>query len=118
MDIIGHGKRLGQVRTQEQRTGTPAGIRSVRRGRPYPLGATWDGRGVNFALYSANATRVELCLFASAQAEREAQRIPLPEYTDLTWHVYLPDVTPGQIYGYRVHGPHDPARGHRFNASK
>jgi hypothetical protein len=77
----------------------------VRPGRPYPLGATWDGRGVNFALYSENATRVELCLFDSPQAEHEAVRIPLPELTELIWHVYLPEVTPGQVYGYRVHGP-------------
>jgi len=114
-DIIGQGKRLSGVRTQEQRTGTPRSVRRVRPGRPYPLGATWDGRGVNFVLYSENATRVELCLFDSPDAEREAVRIPLPEYTDLSWHVYLPDVTPGQVYGYRVHGPYDPARGHRFN---
>ena len=71
-------------------------------GRPYPLGATWDGRGVNFALYSENATKVELCLFDSPDAEKESVRIPLPEQTDLVWHVYLPDVVPGQVYGYRV----------------
>jgi Carbohydrate-binding module 48 (Isoamylase N-terminal domain) len=89
MDIIGEGKRLSGLRTQEQRTGTPLGIRRVRPGRPYPLGATWDGRGVNFALYSENATRVELCLFDSAEAEREAIRIPLPEHTDQIWHVCI-----------------------------
>jgi isoamylase len=87
-------------------------------GRPYPLGATWDGRGVNFALFSENATRVELCLFSSVGDTAEARRIPLTEQTDMVWHTYLPDVRPGQLYGYRVHGPYDPGQGHRFNAAK
>ncbi len=87
-------------------------------GRPYPLGATWDGRGVNFALFSANATRVELCLFDSVDAQEETYCVPLREQTDLVWHCYLPDIRPGQLYGYRVHGPYDPARGHRFNQNK
>lgn len=82
------------------------------------MGATWDGHGVNFALYSENATKVELCLFDSADAERESIRIALPEHTDLIWHVYLPEITPGQIYGYRMHGPYEPWRGHRFNPNK
>ena len=86
-------------------------------GLPHPLGATWDGRGVNFALFSENAERVELCLF-DARGQRELQRIALPEYTDQVWHGYLPDLRPGQLYGYRVHGPYDPARGHRFNPHK
>ena len=87
-------------------------------GRSSPLGATFDGSGVNFALFSEHATQVELCLFDSPDAPSEAQRIALPEKTDQVWHGYLPDVRPGQIYGYRVHGPHDPARGHRFNPRK
>ncbi len=87
-------------------------------GNPYPLGATWDGGGVNFALFSENATRVELCLFDSPEATEETHRIKLPEYTDLVWHVYLPDVHPGQLYGFRVHGPYDPEQGHRFNPNK
>jgi len=87
-------------------------------GRPYPLGATWDGSGTNFALYSENGTKVELCLFDSPTAAKETARIELPEQTDLIWHGYLPDVLPGQIYGYRVHGPYEPAKGHRFNANK
>ncbi|HEX5472185.1 MAG TPA: glycogen debranching protein GlgX [Lacipirellulaceae bacterium] len=87
-------------------------------GRPYPLGATWDGRGVNFALYSENATKVELCLFDSATDKKEAQRIELPEHTDMVWHVYLPDARPGQLYGYRVYGPYEPDHGHRFNENK
>ena len=87
-------------------------------GRSYPLGATWDGAGVNFALFSEHATKVELCLFDSPEAEKEAQRIPMSDYTDLVWHCYLPDVQPDQLYGYRVHGPYDPANGHRFNPSK
>src|SRR5262245_25293880 len=82
---------------------------------PYPLGATWDGAGVNFALFSEHATKVELCLFDSADAAGEAHRIPLKEYTDKVWHAYLPDVLPGQLYGYRVHGPFEPDKGHRFN---
>ena len=80
-------------------------------GRPYPLGATWNGSGVNFALYSENATKVELCLFDSADADKESCRIPMPESTDLVWHCYLPDVLPDQIYGYRVYGPYEPAEG-------
>jgi glycogen operon protein len=87
-------------------------------GNSYPLGATWDGAGVNFALFSEHATRVELCLFESTQAEKEAQRIALPEQTDQVWHGYLPDVQPGQLYGYRVHGPYEPKAGHRFNPNK
>lgn len=87
-------------------------------GRPYPLGATWDGSGVNFALFSENATKVELCLFDSADATNESTRIVLKENTDQVWHCSLPDVLPGQLYGYRVHGPFDPANGHRFNHNK
>src|SRR5581483_5418632 len=87
-------------------------------GRPYPLGATWDGVGVNFALFSEHATKVELCLFDSPEATAEAQRIALPEHTDQVWHAYLPDVEPGQLYGYRVHGPYEPTKGHRFNPHK
>ncbi|HEX9880587.1 MAG TPA: glycogen debranching protein GlgX, partial [Candidatus Binatia bacterium] len=90
----------------------------IRPGKPYPLGATWDGAGVNFSIYSEHATRVELCLFDSPSAPREAARIPLPEQTDLVWHGYLPGVLPGQLYGYRVHGPYDPAQGQRFNPHK
>jgi glycogen operon protein len=89
----------------------------LREGLPHPLGATWNGRGVNFALFSANATQVELCVFDDDGA-REIQRIPLPEYTDEVWHGYLPDARPGTIYGYRVHGPYEPDRGHRFNSNK
>lgn len=87
-------------------------------GKPYPLGATWDGAGVNFALYSQHATRVELCLFDSVEDRVETHCIPLREQTDLVWHGYLPDVKPGQLYGYRVHGPYKPEEGHRFNAMK
>ena len=89
----------------------------VREGRPYPLGATWDGLGVNFALFSANATRVELCLF-DQDGGAELERIDLPEYTDEVWHGYLPAARPGTVYGYRVHGPYDPLAGHRFNPNK
>jgi isoamylase len=89
-----------------------------RPGKPYPLGATWDGEGVNFALFSENATGVELCLFDHTQDERESHRIRLDECTDLVWHVYLPEVRPGQLYGYRVYGPYEPEAGHRFNHHK
>jgi glycogen operon protein len=87
-------------------------------GDPYPLGATWTGVGVNFAIFSANASKVELCLFDSADAERESARVTLPEQTDMVWHGFLPDVRPNQLYGYRVHGPWNPAAGHRFNSNK
>ncbi len=87
-------------------------------GSPYPLGATWDGEGVNFALFSANATGVELCLFDRADAKEASARIDLAERTDDVWHVHLPDARPGQLYAYRVHGPWAPDEGHRFNARK
>jgi isoamylase len=89
----------------------------IREGLPYPRGATWDSKGVNFCLFSTHATRVELCLF-DEKGERETARIELPEYTDEIWHGYVPDVHPGTIYGYRVHGPYEPASGHRFNPHK
>ena len=87
-------------------------------GKPSPLGATCVDRGVNFALFSEHATKVELCLFDSADAQSESHRIVLPEVAHQVWHGHLPDVGPGQIYGYRVHGPFDPAQGHRFNPHK
>jgi isoamylase len=87
-------------------------------GNPYPLGATWDGAGVNFALFSENATAVELCLFGAGDSARETHKIRLVEHTDQVWHAYLPEVRPGQLYGYRVHGPYEPQRGHRFNPAK
>src|SRR5262245_30674776 len=87
-------------------------------GRPYPLGATWDGAGVNFALFSEHATKVELCLFDSPDDLKETARIDVKEQTDQVWHCYLPDALPGQLYGFRVHGPYEPAKGHRFNPNK
>jgi isoamylase len=87
-------------------------------GSPHPLGATYDGRGTNFAIYSEHATAVELCLFDSPAAATESRRIPLVDRTDMIWHAYLPGVGPGQLYGYRVHGPWAPADGHRFNPAK
>ncbi len=89
----------------------------IEPGRPYPLGATWDGNGVNFALFSGHAERVDLCIFDS-RGRREIGRYTLPEYTDEVWHGYLPDVRPGALYGYRVYGPYDPVNGHRFNHNK
>ncbi|CAB3796703.1 glycogen debranching protein GlgX [Pararobbsia alpina] len=92
-------------------------LSNLAEGSPFPLGATWDGKGVNFALFSANATKVELCLF-DKHGRTETDRIELPEYTDEVWHVYIRDLAPGTVYGYRVHGPYEPAAGHRFNPNK
>jgi isoamylase len=92
-------------------------VKSIEEGLPNPLGAHWDGKGTNFALFSANATKVEVCLFDES-GERELSRVELPEYTDEVFHGYLPDVGPGTFYGYRVHGPYDPKAGHRFNPNK
>jgi isoamylase len=82
------------------------------------LGATWDGSGVNFALFSANATKVELCLFDDQGPTRNSACSSCPEFTHEVWHGYLPDIRPGQLYGYRVHGPYAPEEGHRFNPTK
>ena len=90
----------------------------IRPGSPYPLGATWDGEGVNFALFSENGTGVELCLFEGSKGNDEMGRVCVTEQTDLVWHVYIPGIRPGQRYGYRVHGPYEPERGHRFNPAK
>ena len=87
-------------------------------GKPYPLGATWLGNGVNFAIFSEHATSVELCLFDNIDAPKENVRVPLREQTGQVWHVFLPEARPGQLYGYRVAGPYDPNRGLRFNDSK
>src|SRR5436305_13744716 len=91
--------------------------RTVYPGHPYPLGATWDGQGVNFALYADNATIVELCLFDTESGE-ETAKIPMTERTHQIWHCYLPKLKPGQLYGYRVDGPYEPMSGHRFNPNK
>jgi isoamylase len=90
---------------------------TVWRGKSYPLGATWDGSGVNFALFSKHAERVELCLF-DPKGRRELERVELRDRTDFVWHGYLPHVRPGQLYGYRVYGPQEAERGHRFDPSK
>ena len=89
----------------------------LEAGSPYPLGATCVGEGVNFAVFSANAERIELCVFDS-QGKRELQRYPLTEWTDEVWHGYLPDAGPGLVYGYRAYGPYEPEQGHRFNPNK
>jgi len=91
---------------------------STRPGRPYPLGATWDGAGVNFALFSEHATGVELCLFDHPASRAPVERVAVRERTDLVWHGYLPGIGPGQLYGYRAHGPYQPERGLRFNPAK
>ena len=92
-------------------------LTAVWPGAPFPRGASWDGEGVNFALFSESADKVELCLF-DPSGRREVQRIELRERTDQVWHCYLPEARPGLLYGYRVHGPYDPGRGHRFNPNK
>jgi isoamylase len=98
----------------------PSPSSSIRAwpGSPHPLGATWDGEGTNFAIFSEHATAVDLCLFDQAEAGTESARIRLTERTDQVWHVYLPDARPGQLYGYRVHGPYAPEYGQRFNPAK
>ena len=105
--------RAGNERSWIRRIARPR----LREGSPFPRGATWTGLGVNFALFSATAAKVELCLFDD-YGEKEIERIELPEYTDEVWHGFLPDARPGTIYGYRVHGPYEPDNGHRFNPNK
>src|SRR5436190_22833354 len=87
-------------------------------GKPYPLGATCLGDGVNFAIFAEHATKVELCLFDNLQAPKESARIELSERAEYVWHGFLPDARPGQLYGFRVYGPYEPVRGLRFNDSK
>ena len=91
--------------------------RTILPGKPYPQGATWDGTGVNFSLYSESATRVEVCLFEDADATT-SETIALREVTGHVWHSYLPGVKLGQLYGYRVHGPYEPDQGQRHNPAK
>jgi glycogen operon protein len=91
--------------------------RALSVGKPYPLGASWDGLGVNFAVFSAHADRIELCLFDPA-GRREIARLTMPDCTDEVFHGYLPAAKPGLLYGYRVHGPYNPEAGHRFNPHK
>ncbi|MFO1153701.1 MAG: glycogen debranching protein GlgX [Rhodospirillales bacterium] len=101
----------------QRRPTMPQSQSRVQPGSPSPLGATWDGRGVNFALFSEHAERVELCLFDTS-GKRETERIVLPEYTNVVWHGYVVGLHPGQLYGYRVYGPYEPRLGHRFNPNK
>ena len=87
-------------------------------GSPHPLGATWDGEGVNFAIFSEHATAVELCLFDTPESSEPSAQVSMPAATDRVWHAYLPDVRPGALYGYRIDGPYAPEEGHRFNPAK
>ncbi len=87
-------------------------------GHPFPLGATWDGQGVNFALYAENAVGVDLCLFNTPEDDVESVKIRIKERSNHVWHAYVPDLHPGQLYGYRVYGPYEPQNGHRFNPHK
>ena len=95
----------------------PFDLARLREGAPHPRGATYTGEGVNFAIFSAHATKVEVCLFDES-GETEIARIALPEYTDEVWHGFITGLTPGTRYGYRVHGPYEPKHGHRFNPNK
>jgi isoamylase len=90
----------------------------IKPGYTYPLGATWDGAGVNFAIFSEHASKIELCLFDSVTDRHESRRVRFSEQTDRIWHSYIPGLLPGQLYGYRVYGPHEPKNGHRFNPNK
>ena len=90
----------------------------VWKGKSYPLGATWTGNGINFALFSENASAVELCLYDQPDSAAPSAQIKVTEHDDHVWHVFLPGVQPGQLYGYRVDGPYAPQEGHRFNPSK
>ena len=106
-------ERLGESLVRD----APMKPTKLWKGHYYPLGATWNGSGVNFALFSENATGVELCLFDEL-VQPEAARVRLTERSDHVWHGFLPELRPGQLYGYRVEGPYDPAKGHRFNPNK
>ena len=103
------------MKTTERTRALP---KATAPGKPYPLGSSYDGAGVNFALFSRSAARVEVCLFDSPDATKEAECFPLPEQTDMVWHGYRRGLKPGQLYAYRVHGLYDPPAGHRFNPSK
>lgn len=91
---------------------------TIYPGRPFPLGATWEGEGVNFALYAENATGVDLCLFDEEYGSTETARIRVREVSHHVWHAYVPGLKPGQLYGYRVYGPYEPENGNRFNPNK
>src|SRR4029453_955229 len=106
--------------TPQRRRGARGGVRYVRiwPGTPYPLGATWDGEGTNFSVFSEHATGVQLDLFDAPEDGTPTRSIDLHERTDQIWHVYLPDVRPGQLYGFRIDGPYTPREGHRFNRHK
>ncbi len=122
LGISGAGRRSRAPDVPAKTRGTASdqsvSDQSYRPGKPFPQGATWDGTGVNFALYSATSESVDLCLFDHAGQTREAQRIRLRERTNGVWHIYLEGIRPGQLYGYRVHGPYAPAEGLRFNPNK
>src|SRR5512145_2261712 len=107
-DPAGSGRRVAPLR------GGMSGPRSsvrTRPGAPYPLGATWDGAGVNFAVWSEHATGMDLCLFDGKDPTREVHRLAIRERTDAVWHLYLPEARPGLLYGYRAHGPYEPKAG-------
>jgi glycogen operon protein len=114
MRTIGHGASGSALNSS---TMLAVQTSQINEGLPHPLGAAWDDKGTNFALFSAHATKVEVCIFDN-DGRQEVQRIALPEYTNQVWHGYLPDIHPGTPYGFRVHGPYEPDNGHRFNPNK
>src|SRR5690606_31940153 len=91
---------------------------TVLPGKIFPLGATWNGQGVNFSIFSQYATAVDLCLFNTSGDKTGEERIRMTERAGHIWHAYIPGIGPGQLYGYRVHGPYEPENGHRFNPNK
>ncbi len=91
------------------------GVERIWPGSPYPLGATYDGEGTNFAVYSRHASKVELCLYDPARPERQLDAVVLPNRSSFVWHAYLPGVRPGALYGFRAHGPYEPEEGLRYN---
>jgi isoamylase len=115
--ILARDGGLTQETPKTVKSSDTALITAAWPGQPYPRGATWDGEGVNFSLFSANSEKVELCIFDES-GRHEVQRINVRERTDGNWHTYLPEARPGLLYGYRVYGPYDPERGHRFNPHK
>src|SRR5438105_3721627 len=116
--VRGPGSRLGHPAPLLPCLPEGGTVVRVWPGHPYPLGATWDGEGVNFSIFSEHATGAQLCLFDHPDDAKPTVEIDLHERTDMIWHCYLPDVRGGQLYGWRIDGPYDPEQGHRFNPNK
>ncbi|MDB5191754.1 MAG: glycogen debranching protein [Segetibacter sp.] len=115
--VVDKKSKSNQTKSKTSITNVPTNPVSYP-GKPFPLGATWEGEGVNFALYSENATGVDLCLFNTTEDTTEAATIKITEVSHHVWHIFVPDLQPGQLYGFRVFGPYEPHNGHRFNPNK